>query len=601
MIAIITMYHLVNRVKEWRLVRIYHRELHIEVTLYILLKHLICDLLSFLCYTDEEDDEMLSEEILKGLQDNFKRQPRFRPFRRGEEPKGWEERSGITREALEEGRRNTKKILDDIIYRHPFVEDLVNYFLPMIELAVPTDKIYLVLLHCALQWARNHVTSNCGGNCAMGNPKDLKDSTCCTLRVIKAFSEYLKDNGDPAFQMGYFAEALGCINGRQGFCRTLNHLFQRCAALDEKDQPEVVVEVLTAVLDHFDKFKIPTFVFSLAGVSTEVNDKILAKIEKSDYDAVTVCPVKVYHAQHFDVPSPSTAEDVDYADTCLRTSKTMTESTSNVSKCLEGHFNKCGHSAHTLSLFEHACRHSDLRMVQKDPTKEMFEKMATSIKHDKDTSKVRSYCLKYPDQLVSEAPILVQEYATRNWIEIYMRRQEYCKQKRSPLLPPESIEDVSFTCRYLLSNMGTNSWLVQQERDGSQEATSARMSAISKPRRKKSDTTNKRKKKDTSKSIKLAPKKKRVFAKTVRDGNSKGGTNTLANEENKLKSYVGRQKNYLQKCLQEGKEGHLIQCVYKHKEGKLGCSSKKWIVGTKTKRGNQLQFRYCCRACGIDS
>ena len=306
--------------------------------------------------------------------------------------------------------------------------------------------------------------------------------------------------------MGHVADALGCINGRQGFCRTLNRLFQRCAALDEKDQPEVVVEVLTTVLDHFNEFEIPTFIFSLAGVTTKVDDKILDKIKKSDYDAVTICPVKVYHAQHFDVPTPSTAEDVDYADTCLRTSKKMTESTSNVSKCLEGHFNKCGHSAHTLSLFEHACEHSDLRMVQKDPTKEMFEGMTTSIKRDKETNKVRAYCMKYPDQLVSEALSYVQEYATRNWIDIHMRRQEYYEQKRSPLLPPESIEDVSFTCRYLLSNMGTNSSLVQQNRDGSKEATSARMSAMaSKPR---SDTTNKRKR-DASKSIKLAKNKKK--------------------------------------------------------------------------------------------
>jgi hypothetical protein len=405
---------------------------------------------------------------------------------------------------LEEGRRNTKKILDDILDRHSFVEDLVNYFLPMIELAVPTDKIYLVLLHCALQWARNHVTSNCGGNCAMGDPKDLKDSTCCTLRVIKAFSEYLKDHGDPAFHMGYFADALGCINGRQGFCRTLHRLFQRCSALDEKDQPEVVVEVLTTVLDHFNKFEMPTFVFSLAGVSTEVNDKILAKIKKSDYKFVTLCQEKLPHAQHFHVPLPPKDSDANAKATCLRSVKRMTSSTSNVSKCLEGHFNKCGHSAHTLSLFEHACGHSDLRMVQESPSDEMIEKMTTSIKHDKDTSEVRSHCLKNPDQLVSKAPLFVKEYATRNWIEIHMRRLEYYEQKRSPLLPPESIEDASFTCRYLLSNMGTNSWLVQQKRDGSEKATAARMSAMaSKPR---SDTTKKRKR-DTSKSIKLARKK----------------------------------------------------------------------------------------------
>ena len=125
--------------------------------------------------------------------------------------------------------------------------------------------------------------------------------------------------------------------------------------------------------------------------------------------------------------------------------------------------------------------------------------------------------------LVSKAPLFVKEYANRNWIEIYMRRQEYYKQKRSPLLPPESIEDVSFTCRYLLSNMGTNSWLVQQKRDGSEKATSARMSAMALMPRKESNTTNKRKKKDTSKSIKLAPapQKKRKKKKCSFNGCTK--------------------------------------------------------------------------------
>ena len=101
---------------------------------------------------------MLSEELLKDLQNKFEQQPRFRPFRRGEEP-DWEETSEITRDALENGRAETKKKLDDIVDKHPFVKDLVNYFLPMIELAVPSDKIYLVLLqHCSGRAIMSHPT-----------------------------------------------------------------------------------------------------------------------------------------------------------------------------------------------------------------------------------------------------------------------------------------------------------------------------------------------------------------------------------------------------------------------------------------------------------
>ena len=139
--------------------------------------------------------------------------------------------------------------------------------------------------------------------------------------------------------------------------------------------------MLTTVLDHFNEFEIPTFVFSLAGISTKVNDKILAKIEK-DYNFVTLCQEKLPHAQHFLVPLPPKDSDANAKATGRRSVNRMTSGISNVSNCLEGHFNKkCGHSAHTLSLFEHACGHSDLRMVQKSLSDEMIEKMTNSIKH----------------------------------------------------------------------------------------------------------------------------------------------------------------------------------------------------------------------------
>jgi hypothetical protein len=66
-------------------------------------------------------------------------------------------------------------------------------------------------------------------------------------------------------------------------------------------------------------------------------------------------------------------------------------------------------------------------------------------------------------------------------------------------------------------------------------------------------------------------------------------------------AYATKQKKHLQKCLQEGKEVDLIQCVYEPEGGKIGCSSKKWRVATKVKVGNNLRFRLSCSECGIVS
>jgi hypothetical protein len=90
------------------------------------------------------------------------------------------------------------------------------------------------------------------------------------------------------------------------------------------------------------------------------------------------------------------------------------------------------------------------------------------------------------------------------------------------------------------------------------------------------------------------------LAKTVRDGNIKGGTNSHS-EEKDLKRYIDREKIRMHKFLQEGKEVDLIQCVYKPKAGKIGCSSKNWRVATKRKNNNDLRFRLSCSECGIVS
>ena len=57
----------------------------------------------------------------------------------------------------------------------------------------------------------------------------------------------------------------------------------------------------------------------------------------------------------------------------------------------------------------------------------------------------------------------------------------------------------------------------------------------------------------------------------------------------------------MQRYFEEGKEVDLVQCVYKPKGGKIGCSSKNWRVATKTKLNKKLQFRKQCPECGIVS
>ena len=81
----------------------------------------------------------------------------------------------------------------------------------------PGGHLLSPLLLCALQWTRLHISANCGTNWCLGGDADaLKDSGCSTLIAVNALSSYVKEYA--SFEMGYTADALGCINGRQGDC-----------------------------------------------------------------------------------------------------------------------------------------------------------------------------------------------------------------------------------------------------------------------------------------------------------------------------------------------------------------------------------------------
>jgi len=107
--------------------------------------------------------------------------------------------------------RSSIKILES--YRND-CPDLVDYFSAIIQQCFPGDNFFLLLLHCALQWTRLHISANCGTNWCLGGDADaLKDSGCSTLIAVNALSSYVKEYA--SFEMGYTADALGCINGRQ--------------------------------------------------------------------------------------------------------------------------------------------------------------------------------------------------------------------------------------------------------------------------------------------------------------------------------------------------------------------------------------------------
>ena len=131
----------------------------------------------------------------------------------------------------------------------------------------------------ALQWTRLHISANCGTNWCLGGDADaLKASGCSTLIALNALSSYVKEYA--SFEMGYTADALGCINGRQGDCPIEAKEYIHCPPLqDIETDPDVVVKVLTTVFQFFDNVKAPAFLFSAGGISTKVKERILDKLD----------------------------------------------------------------------------------------------------------------------------------------------------------------------------------------------------------------------------------------------------------------------------------------------------------------------------------
>lgn len=95
-------------------------------------------------------------KLKEAYNENKKR--KFKPIRRGPIP-NWQKDSRFSQKQLDEGRKLTIKKLEELSTMYNgVVKELVEYLVEIIKIAVPGDNLYLVLLHCALQWSRNHIT-----------------------------------------------------------------------------------------------------------------------------------------------------------------------------------------------------------------------------------------------------------------------------------------------------------------------------------------------------------------------------------------------------------------------------------------------------------
>jgi hypothetical protein len=233
--------------------------------------------------------------------DGWSKRDRFRPRRRNEPDDGWQVKYGVSITQLQEHRANTIKILES--YRKD-CPDLVDYFIAIIQQCFPGDNFFLLLLHCALQWTRLHISANCGTNWCLGGDADaLKASGCSTLIALNALSSYVKEYA--SFEMGYTADALGCINGRQGDCPIEVKEYINCPPLqDIETDPDVVVEVLTTVFQFFDNVKATAFLFSAGGTTTKVKERILDKLDHCNSEYITICSEGMNHAQYLRGPFP---------------------------------------------------------------------------------------------------------------------------------------------------------------------------------------------------------------------------------------------------------------------------------------------------------
>eukprot|EP00985_Skeletonema_marinoi_P019877 scaffold11557_cov141-Skeletonema_marinoi.AAC.2 len=391
-----------------------------------------------------------------GVEDRYERRPRFTPTRSSDPPDDWESIYGITYSELEDLRAKALMNLEPFRKDCP---DLVYYLSELIKIVVPGDRMFFILLHCAVQMSKGLINANCGGSHAFGEDIDLASLGNCSLEALNALSEYFEPFS--TINMGSIAKAIGAINGRQDLCPTTTRKFSPCDPLADKDPlPDKVLDVLRIAFGHFEAVKANALMFSAAGTTTNVNERILLKLAPSfeDSEHVSIPEILMNHIQFFRRAFPSNSSLVD-------TYTKMSANFQRLSECISSHLmDKCD-VIPAKSLFDHGCDSNDLPMIGRDPnaTEASLEMLVGSAGQARKDA-IRTYCISHPDSPASKGPSVVRGYAFANLEHILKCQREHLKNGRVDFIP-ETFEDV--LCWHILSNMGTNSWdkLSEQEKN----------------------------------------------------------------------------------------------------------------------------------------
>ena len=385
------------------------------------------------------DPKLLDPSELARVEANWSERPIFTPTRKCDPIEGWEDIYGISLDQLNEERKVTTAKLAAF---GGVIPDVIYYFSTIVEIAYPGDKIFLLLLHCALQLAKGNLTANCGESHALGRHIPVSAVECKSLDIFRELSRILEPFA--SINMGFTSKAIGAINGHQGLCKTITRLFERCAKLHFEDpKPGYVAQALEIILEHFEKVCIPTYLFSAAGTRTGVNDIIIKKLMHCNGEYTTVSKILLNHIQFFGCAFPG----ISLRDTY----RIMSEKFRALCECMTSHLEKkCGLTVHK-SIFEQGCESSVLALVGVNPdvTEESLEKLVRPA----GSAAVLAYCTRHPDSPASEGPIEVQAYAAVNYPAIETRLREYEEEGRVDWVP-ESIDEVM--CWHILCHNGGN-------------------------------------------------------------------------------------------------------------------------------------------------
>eukprot|EP00985_Skeletonema_marinoi_P002181 scaffold885_cov209-Skeletonema_marinoi.AAC.3 len=389
------------------------------------------------------------------IEDRYERRPRFTPTRSSDPPDDWESIYGITSSELEGLRAKALKNLEPFRKDCP---DLVYYLSELIKIVVPGDRMFFILLHCAVQMSRGLINANCGGSHAFGEDIDLASLGNCSLEALNALSEYFEPFS--TINMGSIAKAIGALNGRQDLCPTTTRKFSPCDPLAAKDPlPDKVLDVLRIVFGHFEAVKANALMFSAAGTTTNVNERILLKLAPSfdDSEHVSIPEILMNHIQFF--------RRAFHKSSLVDTYTKMSANFQRLSECISSHLvDKCD-VIPAKSLFDHGCDSNDLPMIGRDPnaTEASLEMLVGSAGHCRRDA-IKTYCISHPESPASKGPSVVRGYALANLEDILKRQREYQEDGRVDFIP-ETFEDV--LCWHILSNMSTNRWdkLSKQEKN----------------------------------------------------------------------------------------------------------------------------------------